>query len=303
MLKSAVAVLTYRRIHALKTMMAGLQEHCPQYASAIFEDCGQRDSTVDMLKAGRSRVLRPEMLAHEWVNDSFSDDVCYPNTQVYAGTKNVSVAGNSNRALKWFAEGDWDHLCLCNDDLHISGDFVQAYAQAHEDLGVGMFCFTDFDHDPSYRFTVYPYRGYQVKFMNRITGIMISITRELFEKIGYFDAMFHSFGQEHVDYTHRARLAGGIQLEGQDMLCLDIKHDYLKHQDVKTSVVGAARAQADQETNLVMQACSASYSTRHYHRPYRLRKPHFAGAYSGTGISVRKLEEMGYVLAPELASI
>lgn len=301
MLKSAIGILTYRRAHALKTMMEGIQQHCPVYASAISEDCGQRDATMDLLSAGRTKVLRPEMLAHEYVNESWAENVSYPNTQVFAGTRNLGVAGNSNRLLKWFAEGDWDHLCLCNDDLHVNGDFVKSYAQAHEDLGVGMFCFTDFDYDQSYRYTVYPYRGYKVKFMNRITGIMISITRELFDKIGYFDASFRIFGNEHVDFTHRARQAGGIQLEGQDMLCLDIVSDTLKHQDVKTSVVGATRARADQEGVAIMQECSASYSNKHYYRPYRLQKPKWAGAYGGTGIAVNRLEEMGYQLVPEMA--
>jgi len=299
-MKSAVAIITYRRLGALQAMMAGIEAHCPQYASAIFEDCGQRDGTGAVLQHVRKPVRRQELLADEYVIDDDSLAPHYENTQVFMGLKNLGVAGNSNRALKWFMDGDWDHLCLCNDDLLVNGDFVQYYGQAHEDLGVGMFCFCDFTHHESYRWTTYPFRGYRVKFLPRFTGIMMSVTRALVEKLGYFDAAFGQFGEEHCDYTIRARMAGGIQLNGQVMNCLDLEHGLLKHQDVETSVQGTQRARADKEASVIMQEASASYAWRPPYRPFRLALPRFAGGYRGGGIRTQKLLDCGYTVVTDL---
>ena len=265
---------------------------------AVFEDCGNRDATADLLQAGRAPVVRPELMAIEYTPDGRAPVSL--EGQVFMGLRNLGVAGNSNRALKWFLDSDCDHLCLCNDDLHVLGDFASFYGRGHQDLGVGMFCFCDFTHHPSYKWTTYPWRGYKVKFLPRFTGIMMSVTRALVEKVGYFDAAFGQFGEEHCDYTIRVRLAGGIRLNDQDMNCLDLEHALLKHQDVETSVVGGARAEADREASIIMQQAAASYKHTHYYRPFRLRLPRLAGGYRGGGIPVQHLLEHGYVLVTDL---
>ena len=307
-MRSCLAILTYRRLYALRTMMQGVEEHCPQYQCAIMEDCGQRDATADYLCQGRVPTPVPELDA---MQHTVGDDLTaarYLNAQVYLGGRNRGVAANSNRALKWFMDGNCDHLCLCNDDLVVKGDFLKFYAQGHQDLGVGLCCFCDFAKaspaisgpPETYKWTTYRQRGYGVKFLPRYTGIMLSITRELVEKVGYFDAEFGKFGEEHSDYTIRCRLAGGIQCEGQDMKCLDLEHDLLGHQDVETSMTGPARKQADVEANMVMQRVAWEYRNRHYYRPYRLFYPAMAGGYAGSGIPCRQLEQIGYKLAASL---
>jgi hypothetical protein len=249
-------------------------------------------------------------MATRWVPGDNVMAANYPNADVYNGTANLGVTGNSNRALKWFMDGEWDHLLLCNDDLFVTGDFAKFYGQAHTDLGVEMFCFCDFTQaspaisgaPESYKWTTYPVRGYGVKFLPRFTGIMMSVTRKLVEKIGYFDAEFGKFGEEHCDYTIRARFAGGIRCDGQDLNCLDVEHAFLKHQDVETSMTGAARKAADEEARGVMARASQEYRFRHYHRPFRLIQPPTAGGYFGGGIPCRQLEQIGYKLVTDLCS-
>lgn len=303
-MKSAIAILTYRRLHALQAMMRGVEDFCPQYQCAIFEDCGQRDGTEGFLTAGRQPKPRPELMATEW--DGYSEvtgvDTAqnYKNARVFLADRNLGVAGQSNRAIHWFLnETDCDHLCLCNDDLHVLGDFVSYYGKGHEDLNVGMFCFCDFTGE-TYRWTTYPWRGYKVKMLPRFTGIMISLTRPLLEKVGYFDAAFGQFGEEHCDFTIRCRLAGGIKFDGHDMNCLDLETPTLKHQEVETSVVGMARKQADLAAVAVMRECCQSYKYRHYHRPFRLVQPTMAGGYRGGGIPFAQVEQMGYKLVTAL---
>lgn len=309
-MKSAVAILTYRRLHALQAMLAGVEQHCPQYQTAIFEDCGQRDSTASWLQKGRQPRPCPHLMATEYepVFTDVATDMNCPNIRVFTGDRNLGVTGNSNRALKWFMDGDWDHLCLCNDDLLVDGDFVKFYGQAHKDLGVGLFCFCDFTEaspaisgaPETYKWTTYHWRGYGVKLLPRFTGIMMSITRELVEKVGYFDAEFGRFGEEHCDYTIRCRFAGGIRCENQDMNCLDVEHKFLKHQDVATSMTGVDRKHADSEAGAVMQRAAFEYKFRHYYRPFRLTYPVMASGYYGAGIPCRQLEQIGYKLATSL---
>lgn len=306
-MKSAVAILTYRRVHALYTMMQGIEQHCSPYPLAIFEDCGQRDLTADFLQHGRVPVRRPELMAVEYEAQS-PEGANIPNAQVFMGERNLGVAGNSNRAIKWFMDGKADHLLLCNDDLHVDGDFVEFYAKAHQDLDVGMFCFCDFDKESpaisgnpeTYKWTVYPWRGYRLKFLPRFTGIMISLSRALLEKVGYYDASFGQFGEEHCDFTIRCRQAGGIQIDKQDMNCLDVEHTLLRHQDVPTSVVGVARQTADREASIIMGECAKSYACTHYYRPFRLKQPRLGGGYRGGGIPFKNLVASGYQLVTDL---
>ena len=288
-------------------MLEGIDKHCSQYQCVISEDCGQRDGTADYLQAGRVPEARPDLMATEWV-PQIPDTSNHFNTRVFLGERNLGVAGNSNRILKLFMDSGCDHLCLCNDDLLVTGDFVKYYGAAHADLGVGLFCFCDFTQQSpaisgqveTYKWVTYPWRGYQLKMLPRFTGIMMSLTRAVVEKAGYFDAEFGKFGEEHSDYTVRARFAGFIRIENQDMNCLDVDHALLTHQDVETSMTGVPREHANQEARACMERAALEYRFRHYYRPFRLVYPRFAGGYFGAGIPCRQLEQIGYRLVTDL---
>lgn len=300
-MRSCIAILTYRRLHALQEMMTGVEEHCPQYRCAIFEDCGQRDATAEVLRRDRKRKRRHDLMADEWQADwSNPGEARFSHATVFLGARNLGVAGNSNRAIKWFMdETDCDHLLLCNDDLHVTGDFAAVYAKAHKDLGVGLFCFCDFDQ-PGYKWVTQAWRGYQVKMLPRLTGIMMSFTRDVVNTIGYFDTEFQKFGNEHCDYTYRARFGGFVKLQGQDVNGLDIEHSTLKHQEVETSLTGKPRIEADRMSEVIMRRASVEYRHRHYYRPFKLIYPEFAGGFGGAGIPCRALEPSGYAIVTDL---
>jgi len=283
-----IAVLTYNRVGALKTEMEGLLRHCSHYTLNIFEDFGWRDGTEAYLKSGSTKVRdRKDLLAEEWVNPHFT---------AFLGTKNLGVSGNSNRAIKVFLDSDADHLFMINDDLHIMGDAVAWYAQAHQDLGVGLLCFCDF-LEKSYRWLTIRSRGYHVKLLPRMTGILMSQTREATEKVGYYDSRFGKFGEEHCDYTNRMRQAGQIMLDNALQPCLDVEH-YLvgekprvimKHQEVQTSVSGMERKRADQAASVAMRDAAVSYRNRSLYRPFSLWTPKWVGMSKDSGIPVDKL--------------
>jgi hypothetical protein len=57
-MKSAIAILTYRRLHALQEELKGLAQHCSNYPIGVFEDMGERDGTSRFLAHGRVAECR-----------------------------------------------------------------------------------------------------------------------------------------------------------------------------------------------------------------------------------------------------
>lgn len=291
---SAIAILTYRRIGALQTMLEGIQAHCP-YPVAIFEDCGLADATSEYLSRTPG-TRREDMMAFE---HQFA-----PSIQAFVGQRNLGVSGNSNRAIKWFMDGGWDHLCLCNDDLHVLGDFAKFYAQAHEDIGPGCFCFNDFAEWPSHRWIIARSRGYRVKVFSQMTGIMMSLLRRTVNKVGYFDTRFGKFGQEHCDYTNRIRFAKEMQIDGLDQACLDVEPTLadgsagppvLRHQNVPTSVQGIERERENKLADQRIREAAERYATEHYYRPFSLVWPTVVGGVDDRGIKVEDIPKYARV--------
>ena len=290
-MKSAIAILTYKRPVAIQEMLKGLKQHCSQYPVAVFEDRGQ-DSTPAILREGCIKLKpRDDLMAEHWRNVN-------ANLDVFLGTRNLGVAGNSNRALKIFMEGGYDHLLLCNDDLHILGDFVEFYAQAHIDLGIGCWCFNDFWESPTHRWIIARSRGYRVKVFPRMTGIMMSLARQVIEKVGYFDTRFPKIGQEHCDFTNRIRFAKEMQLDGLDQMCLDVEPTQSngeagppvqKHQDIPSSVQGEERKREDAIAERCIQEAAMRYAVEHYYRPFSLVWPTRVGGVGDRGIKPEEI--------------
>lgn len=289
--KSAIAILTYRRQSALAEMLLGIDRFCSQHPIAVFEDCGMTDGTAKWLSVG-ARKNRDDLMAYE-------HHMPKGNVTAFIGQQNLGVAGNSNRAIKWFLdETDADHLLLCNDDLHVLGDFASFYRHGHNDLDTKFFAFTDFWDSPTHRWVILRCRGYRVKAFQRMTGIMMSTTREIVNKIGYFDTRFGKFGEEHCDWTNRIRFVGGIQLDGMDQSCLDVEPTdangnagppVLKPQKVETSVTGVARQHEDAIAGERMRQAAMRYQTESHYRPFSLVWPSHVGGVGANGIPTEEV--------------
>lgn len=294
-MRSAIAILTYRRLGALQEMLKGVEQHCQGYPVAIFEDCGYADGTRPFLAYCPGRP-RDELMA---VEHPFSS-----NITAFLATRNLGVSGNSNRALKWFMDGDCDHLLLCNDDLHVLGDFPAFYGQAHRDLGQGLFCFNDFWESPTHRWIIARSRGYRIKVFPRMTGIMMSVTRTAVNKVGYFDTRFGKFGEEHCDWTNRMRMANEMQMDGLVQTCLDVEPaqpngdpgaPVLQHQNVPTSVQGPEREQEDKIAAERIRQAAERYATEHFYRPFSLVWQAHVGNVGEHGIKAEEIPNYAQV--------
>jgi len=195
-MNSCIACITYRRLEPLRSLLASIETHCPSYPLAVFEDCATYDGTAAFLMRG----------AVPLGYDAELDSDGYEHTTgtgrkwtAWLARRNEGVAGQSNKAIRWMERNKFDHLCLCNDDLLAQGDFPAAYAAAHAKLGVGLLTFCDLKNTAhaTYEGPVVPMKGLRVKILPRMVGLMMSITGKLVETIGYFDATFGRFGNEH----------------------------------------------------------------------------------------------------------
>lgn len=299
-----MAVLTYNRIKALTGFINGLDLYCPSCPRAIFDDNSFRDNTPQVLKI--SRTSEPTY-HHDWLSDRFAAkfSVNGPEWSVFMSTRNLGVASSSNKAIRWFMEETTaDHLCLCNDDLIIEGDFVKFYAMAHEKLKIHHFAFCDFNSD-TYKWVPIKVKAadssdWTLKLLPRMTGIMMSMTREMVNRIGYYDASFGKWGEEHSDWTNRARFAGGMRLQERDLHCLDVDTGtppLLRHLEIESTISPLERPHHDAVARTAITRASKLYICTDWHRQFKLHQPQFAGAYEASGVAVNQLN--GYPLVIE----
>ncbi len=292
---SCIAILTFRRLNALQPFIEDLLKHVPEGTPiAVFEDCANYDDTYGYLTTGATQAGHDDELE--------ADVYRHPRYTAYLGSRNLGVAGNSNRAIRWFermkAEPNApDHLCLCNDDLVATGDFTAEYRTAHADLKIGLFCFCPVKLGDEYVGPSVKVLGHNIRMVPRMTGPMMSITRALVERIGYYDVAFGRAGEEHCDYTNRARFAGFIQLRGKQQQCLDVVSKTLDYRyDLPSSITASEKATYDQYAAQAMHRIAPGYQTRDWYRPFRLLHGLNAGAYGGVGIPVQLLQDVGYQL-------
>jgi len=284
-MNSAIAILTYRRFESLKLFLNQVTEWCKDVPIAVFEDCGQMDETEEYLVRGATFVRRDFSLEA----DVYTKEINGCKVEIFLSHENAGVTGNSNKAIKWFMETKCDHLCLCNDDLEVSGPFHKTYAAAHEKLGIGLLCHCDFEGE-AYKWVVVKARGIQVKLLTRMTGIMMSFTRAVVDRIGYYDAYNFTFGQEHCDYTNRARLTGFINLNGVAQHCLDVVCPELKHQEVESSLTDSEKLKYNADADVMIQVVGSRRPTSDTFVGYSTgRCSRVAGARDGVGIPAHLL--------------
>lgn len=283
-MSSAIAILTYNRIGPLqKTLGSIMATKGPTTPVAIFEDCGQSEATRAWLKSNIAGHPCKDLLATKY---TLSKITASSTVEAFLGDENLGVAGNSNRAIRWFMQHTTaDHLMLCNDDVEFLGDASALYRSAHVDTGVELFCFCDFDSE-QFKCTPVLCRGVRLKKLSRMTGMMLSITRKLIESIGYMDPQFGPFGEDHCDFTVRARYAGLQSVNGTQMYCLDVEQPstpLLVHQNVASCIDPKDKPYLDAMANAVMVEKSKAYPFSDPYLPYTLKRNHLVDAINGRG--------------------
>jgi hypothetical protein len=274
----AIAVLTWNRLPALKRILEGLKK-CNVQKVAVFEDAGMKDQTVGWISQNWPQSeSRPELVAYKR-----SGSQTYPEITCYLGAENLGVAGNSNRAIRWFMEETaCDYLCLCNDDLEILGDFPRLYREAHLKTGIGLFSFCGIDN-PDYQKYPAVVNGIEIDVIPRLTGSMLAFPRKLVEDIGYFDTRFGKFGEEHCHFNTRAQISGHIRIGDKNYPSVDLRYPPITYQEVQPSASHAERTDFNKVASAGVK--SIDYIADGLYAPFRLFPEQICGGCDGLGIS------------------
>jgi len=288
---TAIAFITCNRLAVLQTALRSVPKGTEV---AVFDDGSLRDTTEQWLRSRCADALEWSFDLQAFVGHAKGDSD-YPSMTVHVGP-NLGVAGNSNRALRWFLKGtSRDHLMLCNDDIVFTGNAHEEYAQAHRAADIGLFCLCNFGW-PGYESAPVVSSGTSLRLLTRMTGAVMSMTRALVESIGYFVPDFGTAGEEHCDFTYRADGAGFQKVNGDASYPgIDIENPSLRLQDTESSIPAAAREAMNHKASAVMAVQASRYRVESPFRPYRLRAVAAVANRGAAGIPARHLKHTPFV--------
>lgn len=189
-MKTLVGIITYNRLNYLKTCadsarkalrrLGSVGKSDPSSRVVIFDDVSS-DGTIDWLKKSDFKFI--------------------------LGQDRGGVAKNSNRAIKYARDYNFDVLFLVNDDIEIKPEALETYVNAIEVTDYEHFCYTDplSQFKPSEYFT-----NNGIELVRRVTGdgAFMTITKDMIAELGGFDVEYGMFGSEHYDYSRRAAAVG-----------------------------------------------------------------------------------------------
>ena len=232
-MKIAIAILTYNRPEALIPLLASIKK-CSVNRIGIFDDAGIQ-SGIDKIFKLETGQESQELQATYYRDKAFD---------IYVGTRNLGIAKNTNRALRWFEKcTDCDYLLLCNDDIEFTGNASKEYYEASQKYGIGLFCFnssgegTDLTESleiftPALEHGADPIGVPKFVKLTRLYGAVLAMPRSTIEQVGYFDARFGKYGEEHVEFTMRCYSHG----LSKGLSAVDIYDSKVKMQQVVPSL-------------------------------------------------------------------
>jgi hypothetical protein len=122
---------------------------------------------------------------------------------VYTDYERRGPAYGRNECIKNLMDAGCEYMFLFDDDTYPVLEGWQDYMiECHEKSGYHCFSY------PDKTVATLDEREEDVDFWMHNTGCFKSITRQLVEKIGYFNSEYHTYGHEDIGYLYRARTSG-----------------------------------------------------------------------------------------------
>ncbi|BCS83202.1 putative glycosyltransferase [Cotonvirus japonicus] len=116
--------------------------------------------------------------------------------------KNGGISRAKNTCIKYLLQKNIDIGFLADDDIIYNKGWQQMYVSNIIETGIQHFCYWPLNipatvNHAEYKSTIL------VKPKNAISGCLMSFTREIIEKVGYFRIYPYIYGYEHEDFTYR----------------------------------------------------------------------------------------------------
>jgi hypothetical protein len=119
---------------------------------------------------------------------------------IHKRSVNGGISRCKNTCIRLLLEKGCKYLFLNDDDIeYLSTNWHTEYISATNETGIDHFCFN-----------VYGSRSdkiinnFKVHQTNNLNGCLITVTKEMIDKIGYFQVLPNKYGHEHTSYTLRA---------------------------------------------------------------------------------------------------
>lgn len=140
--------------------------------------------------------------------DQYFGSLVSDKVRVVVSQKNFGPAHSKNIILRHFYDKGSDYIFTLEDDCNILTPLVfEKYIDAHKKTGIHHFNFGDGTPLNRGRRRTKEVNGCQIAIFPHLAGGFTFYTRELIDRIGYYDENFVN-AWEHVDYTYRSALAG-----------------------------------------------------------------------------------------------
>jgi len=155
------------------------------------------------------------------------DNLDCDNISIYRQPENRGYARIKNLGIKSILESDCEFGFLCDDDLLYTKGWWNYYIDAYEKTG--------FPHYSFYNHTYYDdglgigeiffHNDVKLRLTPLLQGGMLTFSRSLIEKIGYYKVLPRKLGHEHTNFTLRVMYQGIIP----GFLDLADSLEYLNH--------------------------------------------------------------------------
>lgn len=153
------------------------------------------------------------------VNDgSCSINTEKQNCKIINNKKNLGVCKSKNIALKYLIKDqECEYVFLVEDDMLFTGNVFEKYIQAHKHTNIHHFSFgyhgpanrQGRSHGPPTARKIIDYgNGIKIALNMHSVGAVCFYTKEVIDKVGYFDEEFDKNNFEHVDHSYRISKAG-----------------------------------------------------------------------------------------------
>jgi GT2 family glycosyltransferase len=173
-----IAIITYERRSLLEALIASLDELTTSPYELVVADDGSGDGTVQWCRAHGLRVV---------------------------SGANRGIAWNKNRGLFALAALGCDPVLLLEDDAYpvVRGwerDWIEGTRAWHH---------MAYHHPKAARHTVSGAGTPADPFVSpAASGVCLSVSAEVLERVGFFDSRFRGYGHEHAEWTTRIKRAG-----------------------------------------------------------------------------------------------
>lgn len=186
-----VGILSYNRLSCIKRLLESIRSHTDLSKTTIFVSDESTDEDV-------KNYLRNQQ-----------DIVLIDNSE------RLGIAGNTNRLLNCLRR--FRYKILLNDDVEIlSQGWENFYVDAMNKTGYHHFCYRQYGIYGAARRQdkVVKSNGVNLKkIIDKPHGAVMVFDDIAFDKVGYFDEIFDTYGMEHVDWSNRVALSN-IQPQG-----------------------------------------------------------------------------------------